>query len=183
MIMNSRKQRLAELVNKLEGFRCFSPSDDPDEQTSVVESYRYLIKSLKYLAKEIIPPRLFEHLAAIDPSSFDSVYDIYNAKVDVDVILPEILEVMDNPDASTLSQKDLMNYKVIATKVGELAKLEKSVNEIQRFISALIPCEVQEFPNPAITSEKAQLIYNTILSLAHCKMERQEKNESLKNFC
>jgi hypothetical protein len=89
--------RLAGIVGKLQRFRSCGPSDDPDEQTSVVESYRYLVTHLKYLSRGVVPSHISEHLASIDPKNFESVYDVYNAKAEIDVVLPEILEAAFDP--------------------------------------------------------------------------------------
>jgi hypothetical protein len=40
MSINSRKKQLAEVVSQIEQFRLCGPSDDPDEQTSVLYGFR-----------------------------------------------------------------------------------------------------------------------------------------------
>jgi hypothetical protein len=88
---NDRQTRLAGIVGDLERFRCCGPSDDPDEQTSVVESYKYLVTHLKYLCRGIVPSGISEHLSTIDPKAIESIYDVYDAKAEIDVVLPDIL--------------------------------------------------------------------------------------------
>lgn len=76
-----------------------------------------------------------------------------------------------------------VNYRLIAVQVGDALKYATSINEINRIASAifLFPCE--RFPNDAITSSRAQLIHNWILSLAKQKMEEEERNRLLISFC
>ncbi|MFH0871825.1 MAG: hypothetical protein V1878_04955, partial [bacterium] len=75
------------------------------------------------------------------------------------------------------------NYRLIAVQVGDALKYATSINEINRIAGAifLFPCE--RFPNDAITSSRAQLIHNWILSLAKQKMEEEERNRLLNSFC
>jgi len=43
--------------------------------------------------------------------------------------------------------------------------------------------DIEEFPNDAITSSRAQTVYNCILSLAKQKMSNEERNQLLSTFC
>ena len=61
----------------------------PDEQTSVIESYRYLLINLKALAKGVLPTEVCEELAAI-PSDIETIYDVYESS-DGDRCLVEIV--------------------------------------------------------------------------------------------
>lgn len=92
-----RKTRLAAIVGDLEDFRCCGPSDDPDKKTGVIQSYRYLVTHLKHLSHGVVPTAISEHLDAIDPKTFESVYDVYDAMAEVDAVLPDILSVALNP--------------------------------------------------------------------------------------
>ena len=76
-----------------------------------------------------------------------------------------------------------MNYRLIATEVGDLVKWDSSVNEILRIARALFPFEVEEFPNDAITSVRAQTVYNCVLSLARRNMNHDKRNDLLVGFC
>ena len=76
-----------------------------------------------------------------------------------------------------------MNYRLIATEVGELVKWDTSVNEILRTATALFRFKIETFPNEAITSVRAQTVYNCILSLAKQSMNNDERNQLLVTFC
>ena len=76
-----------------------------------------------------------------------------------------------------------MNYRLIATEVGDLVKWDTSVNEILRVANALFRFSIEEFPNDAITSVRAQTVYNCILSLAKQSMNSEERNNHLVTFC
>lgn len=117
---SDRQTRLAGIVGDLESFRSCNPSDDPDEQTSVVESYRYLVTHLKYLCRGIVPSGISEHLASIDPKAFESIYDVYNAKAEIDVVLPDILSVALDPCAEESAPTE---YFVSAALVARLESI------------------------------------------------------------
>lgn len=76
-----------------------------------------------------------------------------------------------------------MNYRLIATEVGDLVKYDTTINEIRRVAKALFRFNIEEFPNEAITSSRAQTIYNCILSLAKQRMNNEERNQLLVTFC
>jgi uncharacterized protein (TIGR02391 family) len=76
-----------------------------------------------------------------------------------------------------------MNYRLIATEVGDLVKWDTSVNEILRVANALFTCRIEEFPNDAITSARAQTVYDCVLSLAKHKMAPESRNQTLVTFC
>jgi len=76
-----------------------------------------------------------------------------------------------------------MNYRLIATEVGDLVKWDSSVNEITRIAKALFQFPIEEFANEAITSVRAQTVYNCILSLAKQRMDPEQRNNLLVTFC
>lgn len=75
------------------------------------------------------------------------------------------------------------NYRAIAIKVGDLLKYSTSVNEVNRFASAHFRFARDAFPNEAITSARAQLVHDWILSLARQSMSNDERNRLLTEFC
>lgn len=75
------------------------------------------------------------------------------------------------------------NYKLIAVQVGDALKYATSINEIGRIAGAIFPFQRERFPNDAITSSRAQLIHDWILSLAKQKMTEGERNRLLMFFC
>jgi uncharacterized protein (TIGR02391 family) len=76
-----------------------------------------------------------------------------------------------------------MNYRLIATELGDLVKGDVSVNVIERAASAIFRFNRASFPNPAITSSRAQLVYDWVLSLAKQEMGDSERNDLLVSFC
>lgn len=63
-----------------------------------------------------------------------------------------------------------MNYKLIGTQIGDLLKYDTTINEINRIAKATFNFGVSNFPNDSITSERAQIIYNWVMTLATKKM-------------
>lgn len=76
-----------------------------------------------------------------------------------------------------------MNYRLIAVQIGDLLKYSTSVNEINRLAGAIFRFQRESFPNEAITSQRAQLIHDWILSLARQEMNPEERNQLLIRFC
>ena len=76
-----------------------------------------------------------------------------------------------------------MSYKAIAVQVGDLLKWEVPVNTINRNASATFNFSCHSHTNDAITSERAQTIYNWIITLASRKMNNRERDELLAQFC
>jgi uncharacterized protein (TIGR02391 family) len=75
------------------------------------------------------------------------------------------------------------NYRLIAVQVGDALKYATSINEINRIAGAIFPFRCENFPNDSITSSRAQLVHDWILSLARQRMEEAECNRLLKSFC
>jgi hypothetical protein len=85
----NRKARLRELLNDVSSLRLCGPSDDPDEQTSAIESYRYLLINLKALCKSVLPKDVCEQLDAV-PSELETIYDVYQSKAHLDAACVDI---------------------------------------------------------------------------------------------
>lgn len=75
-----------------------------------------------------------------------------------------------------------MNYKLIAVKLGEQLKLASSVSEINRTAQAVFPFSLKEYQNDAITSQRAKLTYNWVMTLAEQQMPEEGKLDLLKAF-
>jgi len=75
------------------------------------------------------------------------------------------------------------NYSLIAVQIGDALKYEKSINEIDRIAGAIFPFRCENFPINSITSSRAKLVYDWILSLARQRMEEDERNRLLRSFC
>jgi uncharacterized protein (TIGR02391 family) len=76
-----------------------------------------------------------------------------------------------------------MNYRLIATEIGDLIKYDATVNGIERSASAIFRFPKQSFPNESITSARAKVVYDWILSLAKQALKPEERNALLIQFC
>ncbi len=76
-----------------------------------------------------------------------------------------------------------INYRHIATQIGDFLKYNTSVNEIDRHGQSLLKINKENFPNTAITSVRAQTLYNWVLSLAKEPLDATERIRRLINFC
>jgi uncharacterized protein (TIGR02391 family) len=74
------------------------------------------------------------------------------------------------------------NYRLIAIQVGDALKYSTSINEVNRIAGAIFRFRCESFPNDSITSSRAQLVHDWILSLAKQKMGEDERNGLLKSF-
>lgn len=76
-----------------------------------------------------------------------------------------------------------MNYRLVAVQIGDLLKYSTTVNEINRLAGAIFRFQRENFANEAITSTRAQLVHDWILSLAKQEMNPDERNQLLIRFC
>lgn len=76
-----------------------------------------------------------------------------------------------------------INFRDIATQIGDSLKYSISVNEIDRRGQSILQVSKEDFPNTAITSVRAQTLYNWVLSLAKTPLESTERVKRLINFC
>lgn len=76
-----------------------------------------------------------------------------------------------------------VNYRLVGTQVGDLVKWDTPVNEIGRIASAVLQFSKDSFPNSSITSARAQLVYDWVLSLARQEMNPEERERRLVQFC
>lgn len=75
-----------------------------------------------------------------------------------------------------------MNYRLIAIQIGDLLKYDSTVNDINRAAQSVFVFRYEKFPNESITSTRAQLIQDWILSLAKQEMNNTERNKKLLQF-
>lgn len=76
-----------------------------------------------------------------------------------------------------------INFRHIATQIGDSLKYSTSVNEIDRLGQSILRVNKENFPNSAITSVRAQSLYNWVLSLAKTPLDSTERVKRLINFC
>jgi len=67
-------------------------------------------------------------------------------------------------------------------KLGEALKYDSTYNEINRFASAIFPFAREEFPHGSITSVRAQLIYDWVLTLDAQSIGEEAKIALLQSF-
>lgn len=75
-----------------------------------------------------------------------------------------------------------MNYRLIAIQIGDLLKYDSTVNDINRAAQSVFNFRYEKFPNESITSARAQLIHDWILTLAKQEMNNAERNNKLSQF-
>lgn len=75
-----------------------------------------------------------------------------------------------------------MNIRLIATEIGDALKYDTSINEINRIAKAIFPFRYDRFPNDSITSQRAQLIYDWIMSLGRHECTPSERIKLLISF-
>jgi uncharacterized protein (TIGR02391 family) len=75
------------------------------------------------------------------------------------------------------------NYRAVAVEVGDALKFDTTVNEVNRTAGALFRFTREDFPNSAITSVRAQLVHDWILSLAKHRLDADERDRLLTQFC
>jgi hypothetical protein len=75
-----------------------------------------------------------------------------------------------------------MNIQLIAVEIGDALKYDTSINEITRIASAILPFQHDHFPNDAITSQRAKLIYDWIMGLGRYRCTPAERSDLLTTF-
>lgn len=75
-----------------------------------------------------------------------------------------------------------VNYKMIATQVGDLLKYDTTINEVNRAAQSVFSFQQESFPNESITSSRAKEVYNWVLSLAKQNMTAVERDNQLSQF-
>lgn len=78
---------------------------------------------------------------------------------------------------------DEINFRYIATQIGDQLKYSTSVNEIDRIGQSILRINKENFPNAAITSVRAKTLFDWVLSLAKTPMDYTERIKRLINFC
>ncbi|MCW3107807.1 MAG: hypothetical protein JWQ09_2313 [Segetibacter sp.] len=75
-----------------------------------------------------------------------------------------------------------INYRHIATQIGDALKYSTSVNEIDRIGQSILQINKETFPNNSITSVRAKTLYDWVLSLAKSPLDSTERVKRLINF-
>jgi hypothetical protein len=112
----TKKEVVADLIERARSFRSCSPSDDPEEITGVTSGYRYLVVQFKRLAGPMLPEEHARRLDAINVE-IDNVYSVYDAMAELDALIPDIevaLELPDYPGASAGTTMWIVESDLIA---------------------------------------------------------------------
>jgi uncharacterized protein (TIGR02391 family) len=75
-----------------------------------------------------------------------------------------------------------MNIRLIAVQAGDALKYDTSVNEIERVGRAVFPFQRDEFPEESITSVRAKLIYDWLMSLGTHSSTPEERARLISMF-
>lgn len=75
-----------------------------------------------------------------------------------------------------------MNIRLIAIRVGDSLKWDTRLNQINQIAEAVFEFPRTEFPNESITSERAQLIYDWIMTLGEYTCTDDERKKLLMQF-
>ncbi len=75
-----------------------------------------------------------------------------------------------------------MNYKMLAIQIGDELKYDSTLRDINRAGESVFSFNCESFPNESITSSRAQLIHDWILTLAKQKINNEVRNSLLQKF-
>jgi hypothetical protein len=75
-----------------------------------------------------------------------------------------------------------VNYKLIATQIGDLLKWDTTINEINRIAKATFNFNASNFPNDSITSERGEAENRPLAFTCFPLAGIQPKSEDKKDF-
>jgi hypothetical protein len=128
---DSRRTRLRELLDGLSTLHMCGPSDDPDEQTAVMESYRYLLINIRLLCKGIMPSDVYTELYAV-PTKIESIYDVYESKAHLDAVCVDVRTELEFP---TSLDSGAVNTSLVAPSlVDELGKVKNASFDVTKLM-------------------------------------------------
>jgi hypothetical protein len=134
-----RKEIIADLIEDAQNFRFCGPSDDPDEQTAVTAGYRHVVIQFKRLASPVLASSSASRLNSIEVE-IDNLYSAYDAKSELDALLPEIEAAIERleddvslqiADGSTIvADSRLVELRSLASADFDFRKLVRLCEEI-----------------------------------------------------
>ncbi len=135
MIANqTRKEIIADLIENARGFRLCGPSDDPDRQTGVTSGYCYLVVQFKRLAGPILSSPLASRLNAINVD-IDNLYSAYDAKAELDSLIPEIEAALERLDDEGIMQPPQDGWFLVAdSRITELRQIVSSEFDFRKLV-------------------------------------------------
>jgi len=81
-----------------------------------------------------------------------------------------------------LEGDNMINYIYVALQVSDLLKYDTIIRDIEIAAKSIFPFSKEEFPEDSITSVRAKLIHDWILTLAKQEINTKEKNNYLIKF-
>lgn len=115
--MEGTRERILSLVEAARTFRTCSPSDDPEQQTAVTLGYRYLVTQFKRLVAPLLPTDEAVRLRGINVG-VDDLYSVYEAKAELDAMLPVILAVAESATDPLILTRRIVEPSVLEALVG-----------------------------------------------------------------
>jgi hypothetical protein len=76
----------------------------------------------------------------------------------------------------------MANLKLLAVKIGDELKYDTTLKEIDRIADAIFDFDCLKFPQDNITSERAQLVYDWLMTLNKQEISDEEKISLLNDF-
>ena len=128
----TKRVHLREILSQLSRLRLCGPSDDPDEQTSVTESYKYILTHVKRLSKGIVSAEVQRELDPLSAEAIESIYDVYNSKAHLDAIAVDISYDLDNQISDADQSKD--RYFISAELIEELKRAPRNVFDLTKLL-------------------------------------------------
>jgi len=91
-----RLDKLLKLAHQIKSLKFCGPSDDPDEQTSVISSIKFLAINFVGIAKKIKNPEFQNELKLIDVEieTLPQAYDLYSY---LNVLIEYLNEIIEYP--------------------------------------------------------------------------------------
>jgi hypothetical protein len=127
-----RKEIIAELIEDARRFRFCGPSDDPDEQTAVTAGYYHLVIQFKRLASPVLASASASRLNAIEVE-IDNLYSAYDAKSELDALLPEIEAALEYLDDANVRIADGLTI-VADSRLVELRSLVSTDFDFRKLV-------------------------------------------------
>lgn len=76
----------------------------------------------------------------------------------------------------------MVNFKLIATRLGEGLKYHSSINEINRIANAIFNFKIKRHSPKSITSSRSELIYDWVMTLSEQAIDEESKLHLLNEF-
>jgi len=74
-----------------------------------------------------------------------------------------------------------LNYKLIATQLGESIKYESTINGINRTFLSLTSLTLSQYPNSAITSSRSKTAYDWVMTIGNSSLPENKKASVIKD--